>query len=363
MVGALGIHTGQVMVGTVGGSSRQEPLAFGETPHVAAWLHSLARPNQVVLSARTQRLVGGEFAYEDLGVHALPGGSEPLRVYSVRGEGRVASRFEAATATGRMPFVGRDAELGLLLRRWEQAKEGEGQVVLLVGEPGIGKSRLAHTMHERIVDEPHLRVQYQCLPYDTNSPSAPILRQLERAARFLREDTPAQKLDKLEALLASCPVPVPKVAPLLAALLALPTGDRYPPLTLSPQRQKARTIEALVDQLVGRSRQQPVLCLCEDVHWSDPSSLEVLDLLVDRASALRVLVVITARPEFAPRWGSYAHVTTQTLTRLTRREGAALVAAVTGGKALPPDRLEQTVAKTDGGPPFAGEVSKTVLGP
>src|SRR5262245_39783520 len=361
MVGALGIHTGQVMVGTVGGSSRQEPLAFGETPHVAAWLHSLARPNQVVLSARTQRLVGGEFAYEDLGVHALPGGSEPLRVYSVRGEGSVASRFEAATAAGRTPFVGRDEELGLLLRRWEQAKEGEGQVVLLVGEPGIGKSRLTQTLHERMADEPHLRVPYQCLPYYTNSAFFPILRHLERAARFLREDTPAQKLDKLEALLASGPAPVPEVAPLLAALLALPTGDRYPPLTLSPQRQKARTIEALVDQFVGRSRQQPVVCLFEDAHWSDPSSLELLDLLVDRVPAFRVLVVITARPEFASRWGGYAHVTTQTLTRLTRREGAALVAAVTGGKALPPAVLEQIVAKTDGVPLFVEELTKTVL--
>jgi class 3 adenylate cyclase/predicted ATPase len=357
----LGIHTGLVMVGAVGGAGRQEQLAFGETPNVAARLQSLARPNQVVLSARTQRLVGGEFVYEDLGVHALLGVSEPLRVYSVRGEGSVESRFEAATAAGRTPFVGRDEELGLLLRRWEQAKEGEGQVVLLVGEPGIGKSRLTQTLHERIVEEPHLRVQYQCLPYYTNSAFSPILRQLERAARFLREDTPAQKLDKLEALLASGPVPIPEVAPLLAALLALPTGDRYPPLTLSPQRQKERTLEALADQFVEQSRQQPVVCLFEDAHWSDPSSLELLDLLVYRVPALRVLVVITSRPEFASRWGGYAHVTTHTLNRLTRREGAALVAAVTGGKALPPAVLEQVVAKTDGVPLFVEELTKTVL--
>jgi class 3 adenylate cyclase len=300
----LGIHTGLVMVGAVGGAGRQEQLAFGETPNVAARLQSLAGPNQVVLSARTQRLMGGEFVYEDLGVHALLGVSEPLRVYSVRGEGSVESRFEAATAAGRTPLVGRDEEIGLLLRRWEQAKEGEGQVVLLAGEPGIGKSRLTQTLHERIAEEPHLRVQYQCLPYYTNSAFSPILRQLERAARFLREDTPTQKLDKLEALLASGPAPVPEVAPLLAALLSLPTGDRYPPLTLSPQRQKERTLEVLVDQLVGRSRQQPVVCLFEDAHWSDPSSLELLDLLVYRVPALRVLVVITARPEFASRWGA-----------------------------------------------------------
>src|SRR5262249_17917250 len=214
----LGIHTGLVLGGAGGGTGRQEPLAFGETPNVAAWLHSLARPNQVVLSARTQRLVGGEFAYEDLGVHTLPGSSEPLRVYGVRGECSVESRFEAATAAGRTPLVGRDEEIGLLLRRWEQAKEGEGQVVLLVGEPGIGKSRLTQTLHERIAAEPHLQVQYQCLPYYTNSAFAPILRHLERAARFLREDTPAQKLDKLEALLAFGPAPGPEVAPLLAAL-------------------------------------------------------------------------------------------------------------------------------------------------
>jgi class 3 adenylate cyclase/predicted ATPase len=357
----LGIHTGLVLVGAVGGADRQEQLAFGETPNVAVWLQSLARPNQVVLSVRTQRLVRGEFAYEDLGVHALPGVSEPLRVYSVRGESSIESRFEAATASGRTPFVGRDEELGLLLRRWEQAKEGEGQVVLLVGEPGIGKSRLAHTLRERIVDEPHLRVQYQCLPYYTNSAFSPILRHLEHAAQFLREDTPAQKLDKLEALLVPGLASVPEVAPLLAALLALPTGDRYPPLTLSPHRQKERTIEALVDQLVGRSRQQPVVCLCEDAHWSDPSSLELLDLLVYRVPALRMLVVITCRPEFASRWGGYTHVTTHTLNRLTRREGTALVAAVTGGKALPPAVLEQIVAKTDGVPLFVEELTKTVL--
>jgi class 3 adenylate cyclase len=246
----LGIHTSLVMVGVVGGGGRQEQLAFGETPNVAVWLQSLAGPNQVVLSARTQRLVGGEFVYEDLGVHALPGVSEPLRVYGVRGECSVKSRFEAATAAGHTPLVGRDEEIGLLLRRWEQAKEGEGQVILLAGEPGIGKSRLAQTLHERIADEPHLRVQYQCLPYYANSAFSPILRQLERAARFLREDTPAQKLDKLEALLVTGSASIPEVAPLLAALLALPTGDRYPLLTLSPQRQKERTLEALVDQFV-----------------------------------------------------------------------------------------------------------------
>jgi class 3 adenylate cyclase/predicted ATPase len=357
----LGIHTGLVMVGAMGGAGRQEQLAFGETPNVAAWLQSLAGPNQVVLSARTQRLMGGEFAYEDLGVRALPGGSEPLRVYGVRGECSVESRFEAATVAGHTPLVGRDEEIGLLLRRWEQAKEGEGQVVLLAGEPGIGKSRLAQTLHERIADEPHLRVQYQCLPYYTNSAFSPILRQLERAARFLREDTPAQKLDKLEALLVPSPASISEIAPLLAAPLALPPGDRYPPLTLSPQRQKERTLEALVDQFVERSRQQPVVCIFEDAHWSDPSSLELLDLLVYRVPALRVLVVITYRPEFAPRWGGYAHVTTHTLNRLTHREGAALVAAVTGGKALPPDVLEQIVAKTDGVPLFVEELTKTVL--
>lgn len=357
----LGLHTGLVVVGAVGGPERQEQLALGVTPHVTGRLQSLALPNQVVLSEHTQRLVGGAFDYEDLGVHALKGVAEPIQVYGVRGERAAASRFEAATATGLTPLVGRDEEVGLLLRRWEQAQEHEGQVVLLCGEPGIGKSRITQAVCERVTHAPHLRLHYQCSPYSTNSAFYPLMVQLERAAQFTREDTPAQQLDKLEALLAQSTEGVAEVAPLLAAVLAIPIGDRSAPLRLSPQRQKAKTIEALVDQIVGWSRHQPVVCIVEDVHWCDPTSLEVLDLLVHRVAAARALVVITYRPEFAPLWGGAAHVTTHALNRLTRRQVTAMVAGVTGGKAVPAEVLDQIIAKTDGVPLFVEELTKTIL--
>jgi class 3 adenylate cyclase/predicted ATPase len=357
----VGVHTGLVVVGEIGGDGRQEQLALGETPNIAARLEGLAAPNTVVISPSTRRLVRGMFDLEDLGVHSLRGIADPMSIDRVQGERALESRFEAVTETGLTPLVGRDEELGLLLRHWTQAKASTGQVVLLCGEPGIGKSRIVQTLGEHLADEPHIRLRYQCSPYYANSAFYPIIMQLERAAQFARYDTPEQKLTKLEDLLAQSTDQVADVVPLFAAMLSIPTGGRYPPLTLNPQRQKTKTIEALVDQLVGLAHQQPVLFLFEDAHWSDPTSLEALDHLIRRVSDVRALVVLTYRPEFTPPWGGSAHVTTHVIGRLTRRQVTAMVAGVTGGKTVPDVVLDQIVAKTDGVPLFVEELTKTVL--
>ena len=357
----IGVHTGAVVIGEMGGGDRHENLALGETPNIAARLEGLAVSNQVVISAATRRLVEGTFELADLGAHLLKGVVEPMPVYGVLRASAHESRFEALTMAGLTPLVGREEELGLVRRRWEQAKESEGQVALLCGEPGIGKSRLAQALREQIAQEPHVRLRYQCSPYYTQSALYPIIAQIERAAQLTRDDTADQKLDKLEALLGQGTEQVETMAPLFAALLDIPPGERYPPLSLTPQRLKERIIEALVEQLLGLARRQPVLFIWEDAHWSDPTSLEVLDVLIPRIAETRVLAVITYRPEFAPPWSGLAHVTTHTLNRMTRRQAARLVAGVTGGKTLPDDVLDQIIAKTDGVPLFVEELTKTVL--
>ena len=237
----------------------------------------------------------------------------------------VESRFEALR-TATTPLVGRDEEVDLLLRRWEQAKRGDGCVVLISGEPGIGKSRLAQTIVERLGGEPHTRLRYFCSPHHQDSALYPSIAQLERAAGFRREDTAEQRLDKLEAVLAQGTNDLSEVVPLLADLLSIPTGDRYPPLNLTPQKRKEKTLHAQLAQVEGLAARQPVLMVCEDVHWSDPTTRESLDLLIDRVPTLRVLVIITFRPEFTPPWIGRPHVTMLTLNRLPRRQGAEMIA-------------------------------------
>ena len=268
----IGIHSGLVGVGNIGGGTRQERLALGETPNIAARLQSLTTPGRMVLSEQTQRLVGGIFDYDDVTTHTLKGLTDAVRVYWVHGASAAESRFEAATAIGLTPLVGRDVEIDLLLRRWEQVREGEGQVVLLSGEAGIGKSRITQALRQRLSDEPHLRLRAQCLPYYSNSAFYPFIAHLERAMACERDAPPTEKLDALEALLARAGTPLEEVVPLLAALLSIPTGDRYAPLTMSPQRQKDKTIEALIDQVRDLAQQQSVLNIFEDVHWIDPTS-------------------------------------------------------------------------------------------
>ena len=357
----LGVHTGLVVVSDVGTGERHEPLAQGETPHLAARLQSLAGAHELVISGATRELLGRVFNVKDLGEQVLRGVATPMRVYRVEGARTVASRFEAMSASGLTPLVGREEELELLWRRWQQATEGEGQVVLLSGEGGLGKSRLVQTLCERLVDEPHLRVLYQGSPYHTHSAFYPIIAHLQQTLQLEQVPLPAAKLDRLETLLAQAGLAVTEVAPLLALLLSIPSGKRYAPLMLSPQRQKERSIEAIVTQFVNLSQRDPVLFIFEDAHWSDPSTLEVLDRLIDALEEASILAVITYRPEFEPRWRSYGHVTMYTLNRLTRRQVAALVSEVTGGKALPQEVLDQIVAKTDGVPLFVEELTKTVL--
>ena len=358
----VGVHTGVVVVGETGHGDASIPkAAVGDTPNIAARLQGLADAGSVVVSARTQALAAGLFDYADLDSHTLKGVSEPMRLFKVVGSRSTESRFEASrSALLLTPLVGREEEIALLLRRWQQAKEGEGQVVLVGGEPGIGKSRLTRVLRERLGQERYLVLRYQCSPYNLNSALYPAIEQFERAAGFTREDTPEQKLDKMQALLAGSEQQVAEAAPLFAALLSLPV-DRYPPLNLSPQKQKEKTLEALAGQIEALAKQEPVLMIYEDVHWLDATSQEVLDLLVPRLRELPVLMIVTYRPEYSPRWTDQAHVTLLSLNRLGRRQGAELVAKVTGGKALPQEVLDQIVAHTDGVPLFIEELTKSVL--
>ena len=358
----VGIATGLVVVGDLAGEGAgQEEAVVGDTPNLAARLQAIAEPDSVVISARTRQLVGGLFEYQDLGSQRLKGIAEPVRAWRVSGERRTESRFEASHFAGLTPFVGRQQEVSLLLHRWRLAKDSEGQVVLLSGEPGIGKSRIIQTLRERIAAEPHARLRYQCSPYHTNSALFPIIAQLELAAGFASGDTPERKLDKLEGLLAQSSENVDEVAPLFAALLSVATDDRYPPLELTPQQQKEKTLEAMVDQLAGLADRQPVLMIFEDAHWIDPTTQELLDQIVDRCRDIRVLLVITFRPDFQSSWTGYPHATLYSFTRLGRRDCTAMVAHVTQGKSLPKEVLNQIVAKTDGVPLFIEELTKAVL--
>jgi class 3 adenylate cyclase len=357
----VGIATGLVVVGhLVGEEEARERAVVGETPNLAARLQGVAEPGRVVVAEATRRLLGDLFAYRDLGALRLKGFAEPVRVWSILGEGAAESRFDARHAST-TALVGRDQELALLLDRWERAKDSEGQVVLLAGEPGIGKSRLVHALRERLGSEPRTPLRHYCSPYHTNSAFYPVIGLLERAAGLQRGEPSERQLDKLETMLALAVENVQESAPLLADLLAIPTGERYRPLALSPQHKKERIFQALLDQVAGLASRQPVLALYEDVHWIDPTTLELLGRVVDRVQRLPVLAVITFRPEFAPPWTGHGHVTTLSLSRLGRRQGAAVVERVTGGKRLPDEVLEQILAKTDGVPLFVEELTKTVL--
>jgi class 3 adenylate cyclase/predicted ATPase len=357
----MGIHTGLVVVGEMGGMGRQEQLALGETPNVAARLQGIAAPNWVVISAATHRLVQGYIGCQDLGLQTLKGVSAPVHVYRVFGESGVQSRLELASTRGLTPLVGRESEVALLLARWAQVKAGMGQVVLLSGEAGIGKSRLVQVLKDRLAGEPYRRLECRCSSYYQHSALYPVIELFQQALQWTREDAPPEKLRKLEGALRGYGVSLSEVGPLLAALLALPLPERYPPLTLTPQRQKQQTLEAVLAVLLALAAQQPVLFIIEDLHWIDPSTLELLGLLIDQAATARIFTVLTYRPEFHPLWGVRSHMTALTLERLSRPQAETIAARVAGGKPLPAEVVRQVAAKTDGVPLFVEELTKMVL--
>jgi predicted ATPase len=326
-------------------------LAVGETPNFAARLQGLARADHIVIGTSTRRLVGAAFDCEDLGNHTLKGIVEPVQAWRVLGLSQSEGRFDASHASGLTSMVAREEELALLLRRWEQAKDGEGQAVLLSGEPGIGKSRIVQALREHIASQPHTRMRFQCSAFYTNSALHAVIEHLERAAGFEREDSADRRLDKLEALLREAEADTTASVPLIAALLSLPT-DRYPTLNLSPQKQKERTLESFIGQQLGLSRKRPVLMTIEDVHWIDPTFQELLDLTLPRIAKARVLMVLTCRPGHTSRWGAQAHVTTLALNRLGERASSAMIAELIGGRTLPSEVLKQILARTDGVPLF-----------
>jgi class 3 adenylate cyclase/predicted ATPase len=357
----VGIATGLVVVGDlIGEGSAQEQSVVGETPNLAARLQALAEPNTVVIAASTRRLVGEFFEYRDLGAVEVRGLTGPVPTWQVLRPSVVESRFEALRGLALTRLVGRDEEIDLLLRRWARTKAGDGQVVLISGEPGIGKSRLTAALQERLQAEPLIRLRYFCSPYRQDSALFPFIDQLGRASGFARDDPPAARLEKLVALLALATPPDEDLA-FIADLLSLPTAGRHPLPNLSPQRKKERTLEALIRQIEGLARTQPVIMVFEDAHWIDPTSRELLDLTVERVRSLPVLLIITFRPEFQPPWTGQPQVTMLALNRLDRRDRTALVEQIAGGKALPADVIDQIVDRTDGVPLFVEELTKSVL--
>jgi class 3 adenylate cyclase len=357
----VGIATGLVVVGDlIGSGASQEQAIVGETPNLAARLQGVAEPNKVVLAEGTRKLLGSLFELEDLGPQELKGVTSAVRAWAALRPSSVESRFEALHASGVTELVGREEELELLLRRWSKARTSEGQVVMLSGEPGIGKSRLTAALLERVAAEPHTRLRYFCSPQHTDSALHPIISQMERAAGFAHDDTAQTRLDKLDALLAQSFTASQDVA-LFAEMLSLPSNGRYPTLELAPQQRRQKTLEALTTQLEALSRSNPVLMIFEDLHWIDPTSLEVLGRTVDRLRTFPVLLIVTYRPEFEPPWIGQPHVTLLALNRLGEREIDDMIDRVTGNRPLLESIRQDIIERTDGIPLFVEEMTKAVL--
>jgi class 3 adenylate cyclase/tetratricopeptide (TPR) repeat protein len=358
----IGIATGLVVVGDLsGGGALWENALIGETPNLAARLQALAEPGTIIIAGSTRRLLGDLFRLHDLGWREVKGIAEPVAAWAVEGISASESRFEAFRTARLTDLIGRDDEIKFLVERQRLAWKGDGQIVLISGEPGIGKSRLAAALAEHIASEPYTRLRYQCSPYHTNSALYPFIAQFERAAAFKPDDTPEQKLEKLEAILAIDRSRVQATAALFAALLSIPFGERYALLALSSAQQRRQTLAALLDQIEGLARQEPILLFFEDAHWADATSLELIDLIVERVRQLPVLALFTFRPDFEPPWVGLPNVSTLMLGRLDRSDVESMIARVTGGRPLPAEVTEQIVVKTDGNPLFVEELTKAVL--
>jgi class 3 adenylate cyclase/predicted ATPase len=358
----VGIHTGLVVVGAIGGVGRQAQLALGDTPLMAARLQSLAPPDTVVLSETTARLVQGYFTWQPLGNHALADGAQPLAVYQVLGISGAHSRLDVASPQALTPLVGREQEVQLLLERWARVQEGLGQVVLVSGEAGIGKSRLVQVVKAHLADTPHTRWECHGSPYYQHTALYPLIDLWERALHFQRDEPPTAKLARLKDALAQYSLPLDETVPLLAALLSLPLPpERYAPLTLTPQRQRQKTLETLLALTLERATRHPVILVMEDLHWVDPSTLEFLTLLIEQSPTTAIFTLLTYRPEFQPPWSVRTHLTPLVVHRLPESQAGEMVARVTGGKPLPPEVVQQIVARTDGVPLFVEELTKTVL--
>jgi predicted ATPase len=357
----VGIHTGLVVIGDMGGRGHQEQLALGETPNIASRIQDMAAPDTVLVSADTYRLVQGYFTVEDLCAQRLKGVAEPMPVYRVLEATTAQSRLDAASVAGLTPLVGRESEVALLHEHWRQSHQGSGALVLLSGEAGIGKSRLVETLDEQVGRDGAIRITFRCSAYHTNSAFYPIIEYIQRLLHFRRDDTPEVRLTKLENGLRPYGLALKEEVPLFAALLAVPLLERYPLLDLTPQRQKQKIQEALLHWLVAEANRQPVLAVWEDLHWADASTLEFLGLVIDQTPMARMFTLLTCRPEFSPPWTSCVQLTQLTLNRLLPPQIEIMLRRLTGEKPLPAEVVQQIMDKTDGVPLFVEELTKMVL--
>lgn len=358
----IGIHTGLVVAGEMGGGDTLEELAIvGETPNIAARIEGAAEPDGIAISDVTASLVQGFFLCESMGPHDLKGISEPVELFRILEESGAQTRFDVAVSTHLTPLVGREQEVGLLLDRWEQVEEGLGQVVLVSGEAGIGKSRLLQGLIDGLAGRPHVFQQHLCSPYHQNSALFPVIESYERWLGFQREDSQEERIQAIETALEERSLLTPEALSLWAGMLSVPLDESHPPLDLSPQRQRQKTMELMTQLKVATANEQPVLAVFEDLHWADPTTLEFLGLLVEQVATSKVMAILTFRPEFTPPWGSRSHVTQINLNRLPQRLATDLIALVTGGKELPEEVIDQIASKSDEVPLFVEELTQMVI--